>query len=185
MGNEKKSKDQDKDKKKVKLVRDSFCMPKDEYGLIDVLKGRALKQGIAIKKSELLRAGLATLSSLKDDDLKLALSAVPTLKTGRPAAAVVPQATAKAVAPQPKAPSKPSAPARTKAPASVTTTPVTKAKAPAAQAIAVAADAPSNPPAKPAKAAKATRSSKPASTAAPKAPATTPAAVALPAKAAN
>lgn len=72
--------------KKAKLVRDSFTIPKDEYAAFDLLKARALAQGLAIKKSELLRAGLMTLSSLGDARFKAALTAVPTLKTGRPSA---------------------------------------------------------------------------------------------------
>ena len=70
--------------KKSKLVRDSFTIPKHEYATIDTLKARALTLGVAIKKSELLRAGLMLLNSLDDAGLKAALAAVPTLKTGRP-----------------------------------------------------------------------------------------------------
>ncbi len=70
--------------KKSKLVRDSFTIPKDEYAAIDALKARALPLGIAIKKSELLRAGLMALTTMSDAKFKAALSAVPTLKTGRP-----------------------------------------------------------------------------------------------------
>jgi len=73
----------DKDKKS-KLVRDSFTIPKNEYATIDALKARALTLGLAIKKSELLRAGLMQLNGLDDAGLKAALAAVPTLKTGRP-----------------------------------------------------------------------------------------------------
>ncbi len=72
--------------KKSKLVRDSFTIPKHEYAAIDALKARALAQGIAIKKSELLRAGLMALSTFSDAKLKAALAQVPTLKTGRPSA---------------------------------------------------------------------------------------------------
>ena len=70
--------------KKSKLVRDSFTIPKDEYAAIDALKARALAQGVAIKKSELLRAGLMALTAMGDARFKTALAAVPTLKTGRP-----------------------------------------------------------------------------------------------------
>ena len=70
--------------KKSKLVRDSFTIPKDEYAAIDALKSRALGLGVAIKKSELLRAGLMSLASMQDAGFKAALAAVPTLKTGRP-----------------------------------------------------------------------------------------------------
>ena len=70
--------------KKSKLVRDSFTIPKDEYAAIDALEARALAQGVAIKKSELLRAGLMALAAMGDARFKTALAAVPTLKTGRP-----------------------------------------------------------------------------------------------------
>lgn len=70
--------------KKPKLVRDSFTIPKDEYAAIDALKARALSQCLAIKKSELLRAGLMALAAMSDASFKDALAAVPTLKTGRP-----------------------------------------------------------------------------------------------------
>ena len=70
--------------KKSKLVRDSFTIPKDEYAVIDALKARALPLGMAIKKSELLRAGLMALAAMSDAKFKAALAAVPTLKTGRP-----------------------------------------------------------------------------------------------------
>lgn len=72
--------------KKPKLVRDSYTIPKNEYEAIATLKARALKQGLAIKKSELLRAGLMTLAFMSDAAFAKALTDVPTLKTGRPAA---------------------------------------------------------------------------------------------------
>lgn len=72
--------------KKPKLVRDSFSIPKDEFAAIDVLKTRAIALGTSVKKSELLRAGLMALQGLGDAAFKAALAAVPTLKTGRPAA---------------------------------------------------------------------------------------------------
>lgn len=75
----------DKDKK-PKLVRDSFTIPKEEYAAIESLKIRAMTMGLAIKKSELLRAGLMALTGLSDAKLKTMLVAVPTLKTGRPCA---------------------------------------------------------------------------------------------------
>ncbi len=70
--------------KKPKLVRDSFTIPKDEYVVIDTLKTRAGKLGQAIKKSELLRAGIKALAAMSDIQFKAALSNVPTIKTGRP-----------------------------------------------------------------------------------------------------
>ena len=86
MSPEKKTKDASAAKaKKVKLVRDSFCMPKDEYAQIELLKQRLLTLGKAVKKSELLRAGVLALARADDDSLQAYLEAVPNLKTGRPA----------------------------------------------------------------------------------------------------
>ena len=70
--------------KKPKLVRDSYTMPKDEYAAIDSLKVRAGKLGQAVKKSELIRAGIKALAAMSDIQFKAALSNVPALKTGRP-----------------------------------------------------------------------------------------------------
>lgn len=69
---------------KIKMERDSFTMPKEEYAQIAVLKKRLESVGQPAKKSELLRAGLALLSKLDDAALKATLAAVPTIKTGRP-----------------------------------------------------------------------------------------------------
>lgn len=78
-GDKKKSKPE-----KVKVVRDSFTIPKAEYAQIGELKKRALALGQEVKKSELIRAGLLLLSQHNDAGLSKALAAVPTLKTGRP-----------------------------------------------------------------------------------------------------
>jgi hypothetical protein len=71
--------------KKPKLVRDSFTIPKPEYSVLDDLKQRSTKIGNPAKKSELLRAGIKALAAMTDAAFKAALSAVPTIKTGRPA----------------------------------------------------------------------------------------------------
>ena len=77
--------DKKKDKpEKVKVVRDSFTIPKHEYAQIAELKKRALGFGQEVKKSELIRAGLLLLSSASDAGFRKALGNVPTLKTGRP-----------------------------------------------------------------------------------------------------
>ena len=70
--------------KKLKLVRDSFTIPKLEYLVIDELKQRAAKLAHPVKKSELLRAGIKALAAMNDAALKAALQAVPAIKTGRP-----------------------------------------------------------------------------------------------------
>jgi hypothetical protein len=72
--------------KKPKMIRDSFTIPKTEYLVIDALKERAGKLSRAAKKSELLRAGVKALAAMSDAAFLAALSAVPTIKTGRPAA---------------------------------------------------------------------------------------------------
>jgi len=74
--------------KKPKLIRDSFTIPKAEYVVIETLKERAGKLARAAKKSELLRAGIKALAAMSDANFLSALSAVPTIKTGRPSTAV-------------------------------------------------------------------------------------------------
>jgi hypothetical protein len=69
---------------KVKVVRDSFTMPKTDYEKIATLKQACLKAGFHVKKSELLRAGLQALSDLSAAQLKLAIGKLAEIKTGRP-----------------------------------------------------------------------------------------------------
>jgi hypothetical protein len=71
--------------KKVKVVRDSFTLPKTELLQITDMKKRAMALGVEVKKSELIRAGLQAISSMADASFKKALGNVPTIKTGRPA----------------------------------------------------------------------------------------------------
>jgi len=73
--------------KKPKLIRDSFTIPKAEYLVIEALKERAGKLSRSAKKSELLRAGIMALAAMSDAAFLSALTAVPTIKTGRPASA--------------------------------------------------------------------------------------------------
>jgi hypothetical protein len=70
--------------KKIKLVRDSFTIPKPEYLVLDNLKLRAADLKHPVKKGELLRAGIKALAAMNDANLLIALKAVPLLKTGRP-----------------------------------------------------------------------------------------------------
>lgn len=70
--------------KKTRLVRDSFTFPENEYALFALLKQRALAAGGEIKKSELVRAGLALLNGLDDAALARVLGRVERIKTGRP-----------------------------------------------------------------------------------------------------
>lgn len=69
---------------KVKVVRDSFTMPKADYEQIATLKQACLKAGLHVKKSELLRAGLHVLSNLSTAQLKLEIGKLAEIKTGRP-----------------------------------------------------------------------------------------------------
>lgn len=71
--------------KKLKVVRDSFTIPKTELLQIGDMKKRALTLGVGIKKSELIRAGLSALAAMSDASFKKAIASVPTIKTGRPA----------------------------------------------------------------------------------------------------
>ncbi|MGV3569232.1 MAG: hypothetical protein ACO1PB_01440 [Ramlibacter sp.] len=70
--------------KKPKLVRDSFTIPKAEYAVLDELKQRAARLGQPVKKSELLRAGVMALATMRDAAFLAQLDAVPAVKTGRP-----------------------------------------------------------------------------------------------------
>lgn len=71
-------------KHRIKLVRDSFTMPRDEFERIARLKGRAIDLKRPAKKSELLRAGLQVLERLDDASLLATLNALQPIKTGRP-----------------------------------------------------------------------------------------------------
>jgi hypothetical protein len=70
--------------KKAKLVRDSFSMPEAEYAILGAVKKACLKAGVEVKKSELLRIGVALIQKLDVAALKGVLSTLPPLKAGRP-----------------------------------------------------------------------------------------------------
>ncbi|MDY7548389.1 hypothetical protein ACXX82_23125 [Glaciimonas sp. GNP009] len=70
--------------KKAKLVRDSFTMPEDEYQVLSDVKKACLKAGLAVKKSELLRIGVALIKNLDNAKLKAAIASLPLVKAGRP-----------------------------------------------------------------------------------------------------
>lgn len=70
--------------KKIKMVRDSFSMPENEYLHFAALKRKCLLAGVHVKKSELLRAGLICLLKLSDPELVNVVGQVEILKTGRP-----------------------------------------------------------------------------------------------------
>jgi hypothetical protein len=77
--------DESKEKtKKPKLVRDSFTMPEAEYAVLGQVKKDCLKAGIEVKKSELLRVGIALLRDLDTAKLQELVGKLTLLKTGRP-----------------------------------------------------------------------------------------------------
>lgn len=69
---------------KIKVVRDSFTMPHDEYQQIAAIKQICLEAGVHVKKSEVLRAGLFALSVLTATQLKKVIGSLEKIKTGRP-----------------------------------------------------------------------------------------------------
>jgi hypothetical protein len=110
-------KEEGKKTKKIKLVRDSFTIPKAEFEVIEVLKTRCIAFGQPMKKSELLRAGIKLLATLDDAGLQAALAQVPSLKTGRPAKDVPETVTVVVEAPAPMPPAAPVPSAKTQKPA--------------------------------------------------------------------
>lgn len=70
--------------KHAQLVRDSFTMPEDEYGLLADAKKACLDAGFEIKKSELIRIGIALVHDLSTSRIKKAQKALQPVKTGRP-----------------------------------------------------------------------------------------------------
>ncbi|MDB5748265.1 MAG: hypothetical protein JWP72_3113 [Massilia sp.] len=66
------------------LVRDSFTMPEGEYAVLAAVKQACLKAGVEVKKSELLRIGVALVGRLDMATLRQVLDSLPQLKTGRP-----------------------------------------------------------------------------------------------------
>lgn len=70
--------------KKLKLVRHSFSMPDVEYAQLATLKKRISALGGNVKRSELVRAGLALLSVLDNQELTAVMARVDRIKTGRP-----------------------------------------------------------------------------------------------------
>ena len=64
----------DKKLKEAERVREKFTLLADEYAQLAVLKERLAVQGVSVKKSELLRAGLLLLAALDDSELQAALA---------------------------------------------------------------------------------------------------------------
>ena len=69
---------------KAKVIRDSFSFTEQDYLKISELKKTCLAEGIHVKKSEILRAGLHLLTQLNLAELKMAVDQVEKIQTGRP-----------------------------------------------------------------------------------------------------
>ena len=69
---------------KPQLVRDSFTIPESEYAVLAKVKKACLKEGFEIKKSELIRIGIALLADMSSSKVKSAKKKLQTVKTGRP-----------------------------------------------------------------------------------------------------
>lgn len=69
---------------KQKLIRDSFTLPENDYANLSILKAKCLQNGVEVKKSELVRAGLTALTKMSVAALVKAVAEVDKLKTGRP-----------------------------------------------------------------------------------------------------
>ncbi|RKF35912.1 hypothetical protein BCY88_08640 [Paraburkholderia fungorum] len=78
------ARDRKEEVKREKVVRDTFTMPRADYEKIAVLKQRCLDAGVAVKKSELLRAALLLLASEPTKGLLATIAALELVKTGRP-----------------------------------------------------------------------------------------------------
>lgn len=70
--------------KKAKLVRDSFTIPESEYQVLADVKKAFLKQGVSVKKTELLRAGLVLIRTMDLGKLNGVIQALAPIKAGRP-----------------------------------------------------------------------------------------------------
>lgn len=68
---------------KIKVVRDSFSMPQDEYEEIAEIKASFRKDGMPVKKGEVLRAALKALGSLNMVQKKRLLAGVQKIKANR------------------------------------------------------------------------------------------------------
>lgn len=70
-----------------RVVRDSFTIPSTEYEVIGELRKRYMKKtGAGVTKSELLRAGLAALKGMTDEELAQVVLGLIKVKVGRPSA---------------------------------------------------------------------------------------------------
>ena len=71
-------------KRKTRVVRGNFKMPRPDFELIGTLKKRAAELNRPAKKNELFRAGLISLQKLSDAKLSKVLDSLTPLKAPRP-----------------------------------------------------------------------------------------------------
>jgi hypothetical protein len=69
---------------KTKLIRDSFAIPEKEYAALVAVKKTCLKAGLEIKKTELIRIGIALVNNLTTAKIKIAQSKLTQISAGRP-----------------------------------------------------------------------------------------------------
>jgi hypothetical protein len=69
---------------KTKLVRDSFAIPEKEYAALVAIKKTCLKAGLEIKKTELIRIGIALVNNLTTAKIKTAQAKLTQISAGRP-----------------------------------------------------------------------------------------------------
>jgi hypothetical protein len=68
---------------KEEMVRANFTVLQSDLKLIDAIKKRCLLLGIETNKSELIRAGIDSLTKLSDTKLRDTLANLPKPKVGR------------------------------------------------------------------------------------------------------
>ena len=69
---------------KTKLIRDSFAIPEKEYAALVAVKKTCLKAGLEIKKTELIRIGIALVNTLTTAKIKTAQAKLTQISAGRP-----------------------------------------------------------------------------------------------------
>lgn len=70
---------------KIKLVRDSFTIPENEYAAIGEIKKACLALGVDVKRTEVIRAGLLALQQMPIEAIADYIGKqLPKPKTGRP-----------------------------------------------------------------------------------------------------
>lgn len=72
------------DNHKIKIVKDSFTIPEEEYSLISKCQEKLLNYKKVFNKSEIIRLGLIALNNLKDEEILKLSEGLLRIKTGKP-----------------------------------------------------------------------------------------------------